>query len=441
MHDTERAAILERFDRIRERSRAFFRAIDDATYASRPIDLRHPFAFYEGHIPAFNVITLLRRGLGKPPVDEPLETLFARGIDPSSTDEVRQDVAWPSRAEIVAYAGAADRAVRDALANARLEDDSHPLLKNAEAVYCILEHEEMHHETLRYMRHNLPLASERIVLDQAAVGSKPLHRDCAWVEIRRGTAALGAARGAIRFGWDNEFGAQSIDVPPFEIQTHPVTNEEFLDFVEAGGYANQSLWSAEGWAWRTAAGVEHPHFWFSKGGVKFWRGRDGLTTLGPGWPVWVTHAEASAYARWSGARLPSEAEYHRAAYGTATGGERAYPWGDEEPDVTRGSFEIDRDDPVDVTAHPRGASAWGIEDLAGNGWEWTSTVFAPFPGFAPMPSYPQYSADFYDGAHFVMKGASPATDRTLMRRSFRNWFRGNYPYVFAKFRLARGAKS
>ncbi len=86
---------------------------------------------------------------------------------------------------------------------------------------------------------------------------------------------------------------------------------------------------------------------------------------------------------------------------------------------------------------PRGASAWGVRDLVGNGWEWTSTVFEPFPGFAPMPSYPQYSADFFDGKHYVLKGASPATAKELVRQSFRNWFRATYPYVYAKFRTVK----
>jgi len=94
-------------------------------------------------------------------------------------------------------------------------------------------------------------------------------------------------------------------------------------------------------------------------------------------------------------------------------------------------------DPIPVGSHPSGASAWGVQELIGNGWEWTSTIFAPFEGFTPMPSYPEYSADFFDGRHYVMKGASPATARALVRRSFRNWFRGNYPYVYAKFRTVK----
>jgi formylglycine-generating enzyme required for sulfatase activity len=154
-------------------------------------------------------------------------------------------------------------------------------------------------------------------------------------------------------------------------------------------------------------------------------------------PVYVTHDEAAAYARWKGGRLPTEGEFHHAAFGTPSGEERAHPWGDAVPDETRGNFDFAHWDPVAVGSYPAGASAWGIHDLVGNGWEWTSTTFAGFPGFTPMPSYREYSADFFDDAHFVLKGASPVTPRELIRRSFRNWFRPNYPYVFATFRCVR----
>jgi formylglycine-generating enzyme required for sulfatase activity len=134
--------------------------------------------------------------------------------------------------------------------------------------------------------------------------------------------------------------------------------------------------------------------------------------------------------------LPSEAQYHRAAFGTPEGEERDYPWGSEAPDATRGNFDFANWDPVPVGTYPNGASAWGVHDLVGNGWEWTSTPFAGFEGFEPMPTYRVYSAEFFDGRHFVMKGASPVTARHLVRRSFRNWFRPNYPYVYGTFRCA-----
>jgi formylglycine-generating enzyme required for sulfatase activity len=155
------------------------------------------------------------------------------------------------------------------------------------------------------------------------------------------------------------------------------------------------------------------------------------------WPVYVTHAEATAYARWRGARLPTEAEFQRAAYGTPEGGERPFPWGDAAPDERHGLFDFHGWDPAPAGSHPDGRSAWGVADLVGNGWEWTRTPFAPFPGFRPMASYPEYSADFFDGEHFVLKGASPATAIELLRPTFRNWFRPRYPYVYATFRCVR----
>lgn len=138
------------------------------------------------------------------------------------------------------------------------------------------------------------------------------------------------------------------------------------------------------------------------------------------WPVYVSHAEASAYARWKGRRLMTEAEWHRASEG-----------------ATPGHVDFAGFDPVPVGSCPETASIHGVQDVIGNGWEWTSTIFGPFAGFTPMRSYPEYSSDFFDGEHYVMKGASPATARELIRPSFRNWFRGNYPYVYAKFRTVR----
>ncbi|HEX3581404.1 MAG TPA: SUMF1/EgtB/PvdO family nonheme iron enzyme, partial [Thermoanaerobaculia bacterium] len=171
-------------------------------------------------------------------------------------------------------------------------------------------------------------------------------------------------------------------------------------------------------------------------GQWFWRGMFELIPLPLDWPVYAMQDEATAYAKWKGMRIPTEAEYHRAAFGTPSGDERSYPWGEELPDASRGNFDLSHWDPVPIGSYPNGASAWGVHDLVGNGWEWTSTEFGGFDGFEPMASYPVYSTDFFDGKHYVMKGASPATARHLVRRSFRNWFRPNYPYVYATFRCA-----
>jgi formylglycine-generating enzyme required for sulfatase activity len=156
--------------------------------------------------------------------------------------------------------------------------------------------------------------------------------------------------------------------------------------------------------------------------------------LPPDWPVYVSHAEASTYARWTGKSLPTEAQWQRAAYGSPKSELRAFPWGNANPTAAHGNFDFANWDPVSVFAHPQGASAFGVEDMLGNGWEWTSTVFAPFVGFEPFPFYRGYSADFFDGKHYVIKGASARTAACMLRSSFRNWFQPHYQYVYAGFR-------
>jgi formylglycine-generating enzyme required for sulfatase activity len=138
---------------------------------------------------------------------------------------------------------------------------------------------------------------------------------------------------------------------------------------------------------------------------------------------------------WRGKRLPTEAEFHRAALGGPNGTESRNPWGDVGPGNRYGNFDFAAWSPSPIGSHPAGFSRWGVGELVGNGWEWTDTLFAPFPGFAPyMKSYPDYSQDFFDGKHFVLKGASWATAAELIRPSFRNWYQAHYPHVFAKFR-------
>ena len=159
-------------------------------------------------------------------------------------------------------------------------------------------------------------------------------------------------------------------MPAFDVDVFPVTNRDFLSFVEAGH--------------------EPPHFWTRRDGTWLWRGMFEELPLPMSWPAWVTWQQADAYARWKGRRLPTEAEYHRAAFGNPAGGERTFPWGEDAPDddVRRGVFDFASYDPAPVGSCPAGASAWGVHDLIGNGWEWTSTIFTGFPGFEPMASYP-----------------------------------------------------
>jgi formylglycine-generating enzyme required for sulfatase activity len=410
----DRQALADWYRRNRQRSARLFALIGPEAYYDRPIPLRHPFVFYEGHLPAFSFLVVNERALAEQPVDISLEKIFERGIDPATVRDAgshaRSD--WPSKTEIEAFGRACDERVLAAIANAKIDNPGVPRLVGGQAVYTILEHEQMHHETLVYLLHQLSDAKKR--------PAKQTHRDTTpppndFVEIAAGTATLGARRDRITFGWDNEFDEHTVPVRAFAIQRFPVTNADYREFVKAGGPV--------------------PPFWIERDGEFRLRGVFEELPLPLSWPVYARHDDAQAYANWKGARLATEPEYHRAAFGTPAGSEQAFPWGAQPPDTEFGNFGFARYDPEPVDAHVTGASSWGVQDLIGNGWEWTSTVFAPFTGFEPMASYPQYSADFFDGKHYVMKGASPVTAPELIRRSFRNWFYGDYPYMYAKFRL------
>jgi ergothioneine biosynthesis protein EgtB len=286
------------------------------------------------------------------------------------------------------------------------------------------------------MWQRLPLEQKRRPLDyRPRVDGEVPNQE--WIDVPAGRATLGVNRGALPFAWDNETPSRVEDVTAFSIERHDVTNAAFLEFVEAGGYRNERWWRHEDWLWVQQERVQCPLFWERRDGTWQWRGMFDVVPLPPAWPVYVSHAEASAYASWRGLRLPTEAEFQRAASGNPGDGERLHPWGDASPDPAHGVFDFASWDPEPAGSHPAGRSAWGVDDLVGNGWEWTSTTFSPFPGFRPIPLYPEYSADFFDGEHFVMKGASPATAHELIRPSFRNWFRARYPYVYATFRCVR----
>ena len=442
--------LLERMREARERTDAIFRLLPPNSFYERPIAERHRLIFYLGHVEAFDW-NLLSGPLGITSRNPEFDKLFAFGIDPVGgglPTDVPSD--WPQIAHVEKY----NRVVREQIdAGLRHPSAAHAAdeaLASGELLQVAIEHRLMHAETLAYLLHGL--SPEKLIAPaNATAGSRsasspaPSQRMAA---ITEGIATLGQARrGADAFGWDNEFGEAKEFVPAFAIGAYPVTNGEYLKFVEAGGYAAEEYWKAEDWAWQRGTKLEHPHFWrrrssdgngaaSSSGAGAHWgyRSMFGEIDLPLAWPVYVSHAEASAYARWAGKKLPTEAQWHRAAYGQQGGGERSYPWGEQWPDASRGNFHHERWDAAPVDAHPAGASAFGVFDLLGNGWEWTSSIFGPLPGFEARAFYPGYSANFFDGKHFVMKGGSARTDACMLRRSFRNWFQPHYPYVYATFR-------
>jgi gamma-glutamyl hercynylcysteine S-oxide synthase len=442
--------LLERLSDARSQSDALFSLVRSYARYERPIPERHRIVFYIGHLEAFDWNLLNGSAFGIESVYPELDKLFAFGIDPLGgglPTDVPSD--WPSLDAVYEYVSNIRHALDQQLAAANPEEQTRNGFPLHTLLNVAIEHRLMHVETLAYMLHQLPLnmkvwtGAGRGKLANIG-GTAVEHR---MVEIPAGAVTLGIPRSSENFGWDNEYDAHVVDVPGFEIDRYKVTNRQYLEFMAAGGYETRAFWDDEGWSWKSAHDVSHPLFWKNENGR--WRYRamfdeiefdetsfDDVPSV-LDWPVYVSQAEATAYARWAGKSLPTEAEWQRAAYGAPAGHSRTYPWGDEAPSAQRGNFDFQRWDPTPVNSFPEGQSAFGVHDMLGNGWEWTSTVFGPFPGFKPFPFYRGYSADFFDGKHFVIKGGSARTAACMLRSSFRNWFQAHYQYVYAGFRCVR----
>jgi ergothioneine biosynthesis protein EgtB len=425
--------LLERLSEARLRTDRLFDILKSDSLYERPIPERHRIMFYVGHLEAFDWNLLSGRLLGVKAFHAEFNKLFAFGIDPVGgglPNDQPED--WPAISEVNRYVNdirsSLDKGLERVLSGPAAGYEFSPSL----LLNVAIEHRLMHAETLAYMFHQLPF--DRKIPQSQAAPPQQHSPEVQMIEIPTGIANLGLSRNDRKFGWDNEYEQRTVEVPAFAIDKFMVSNGEYLEFMKRGGYEDRSLWSDADWQWRTTQNISHPVFWTLLNDQWFWRGMFEATPLPPDWPVYVSHAEASAYARWAGKALPTEAQWHRAAYGSANNGEREYPWGKQYPTAKLGNFDFERWDPAPVSAYPAGESALGVSGLLGNGWEWTATEFGPFSGFEPFPFYRGYSADFFDGKHYVMKGGSPRTAACMLRPSFRNWFQSHYQYVYAGFR-------
>jgi gamma-glutamyl hercynylcysteine S-oxide synthase len=418
-----RHPLLERLDEARRVTDALFGVVKAEHLYDRPIPERHRIVFYIGHLEAFDRNLFDQRLFDLPSPNAEYDQLFAFGIDPVDgglpTDQPSD---WPTLDDIHAYRDRLRADIDACFDPIRLA--AHPIDADQSATQLLevaIEHRLMHAETLAYMLHQLPVDRKIAPSDARAARTSKTPLTHQSMRIPAGDVTLGLSRDSGLFGWDNEFGEVRADVPAFEMDRYMVTNGDYLRFMDAGGYTNRALWTDADWQWKEEQHIAHPAFWV-RDEASGWRLRTMFDTidLPPDWPVYVSFAEANAYARWQGKTLPTEAQWQRAASGA--------------PHVAEGNFDFRLWDPSPVQAHPENASAFGVEGQFGNGWEWTSTTFAPLEGFEPFPFYLGYSANFFDGKHFIIKGGSPRTAACMLRPSFRNWFQGHYQYVYAGFR-------
>jgi ergothioneine biosynthesis protein EgtB len=397
--------------------------LDESDWMGPRLSIVNPLLWEIGHLGWFQELWTLRHARGQPPLLAQGDALYDSA---KVAHETRWDLPLLTRSEVLVYL---EEVLRRALCVLGTAPD--------EAGYfhrLALFHEDMHGEAFIYTRQTLGNRAPLFCKGSAAGEAGPLAGD---VEIPGGQLMLGAGREE-PFVFDNEKWAHPVQVAPFSIARAPVTNEQFAEFVAAGGYRDDRRWSAEGWRWRALSGAEHPVYWRrAEGGRWLVRRFQDLVPLPPHHPVdHVCWFEADAYCRWAGRRLPTEAEWELAA---STPAKRRFPWGDDPPDQDNANLDALAGGPVDVGCYPSGDSYYGCRQMIGNVWEWTASDFQPYPGFLADP-YKEYSEPWFATSHKVLRGGCWATRARLLRNTWRNFYPPDRRDVLAGFRTCAGGQ-
>ena len=386
--------------------------------------LMSPLVWDLGHIAAFEDLWLCHRAGGLAPLRSDLMDVY----DAAETPRARRgELPLLGLADALDYMDAVRGRALRVLERADLAD------RRAQLWEMTLQHEHQHNETMLQCVQlaDAPLYS----LSPAPFVPAPPLEGPAMARVEAGPFVMGA--GADGFAYDNERPRHEVDVAAFEIDRLPVSNAGYLEFVEDGGYRRPELWTDAGWAWRAEAAAERPLFWTADGREQRFDRRDPIE---PSLPVMhVSWFEADAFARWAGKRLPTEAEWEKAAaWAPDASAPRTFPWGDEPPTTDRANLDQLAFGPLPVGCHPAGASAYGVLGLLGDAWEWTAGDFAGYPGFRAHP-YREYSEVFFGAGLKVLRGGSWATRPSVARNSFRNWDFPERRQIFSGFRCARDA--
>jgi iron(II)-dependent oxidoreductase len=418
------SALARELREARRHTLGLLEGLDDDQLAVPRLPTLNPFLWGAGHIAWFQELWTLRHLHGERPWRADGDRLYDSA---KVAHELRWDLPLPSRAETLRSMAEVLERVLERLAGAELTREQRYF--HLLAIF----HEDMHAEAWVCALQTLALpAPARAREEPPAAG--PLAGD---VELPGGAFLLGSPRGA-DFVFDNEKWEHQVELAPFRIARAPVTQAEFAAFVEEKGYARRELWSEAGWSWRQRERAEAPSTWRRDGREWLRRAFDRWLPLEPHRPVLhVSWHEADAWCRWAGRRLPSEAEWERAATLETDPGrqsKRAHPWGQAEPAPDRAWLDLRGSGCADVAALERGDSAAGCRQMIGNVWEWVADDFLPYPGFSPDP-YLEYSQPWF-GTHKVLRGGSFATRSRLIRSSYRNFFTPERRDILAGFRTA-----
>ena len=423
-----RARVAGLLTAARARSTALTEVVDDADLVAQHSPLMSPLVWDLAHIGSQEELWLVRDVGGRDPLRPEIDGLYD-AFQHSRASRVELPLLGPTEAR--AYVAEVRDKALDTLERTPL--NGRRLVEHGFAFGMIVQHEQQHAETM-LATHQLRAGEPVLRADPPPAGRALPVRE---VLVPAGPFTMGTSTEP--WALDNERPAHSVELPAFVIDAAPVSNGEYAEFIAAGGYTDRRWWSADGWAHRERAGLVAPRFWDRDADGTWFRRRFGVVEPVPAdEPVLhVCWHEADAYARWAGKRLPTEAEWEKAArFDPASGRTRRFPWGDDDPTPEHANLGQRHLQPAPVGAYPAGASPLGVHQLMGDVWEWTSSGWHPYPGFEVFP-YPEYSQVFFGGDYRVLRGGSFGTDPAAVRGTFRNWDVPIRRQIFAGFRCAR----
>ena len=424
--ETTLQRVEERLGSVRDRTLELVATIDEAVLERRPDQIMSPLAWDVGHIAAYEELWISRRIGGRESLHPELEALYDAAETPRPA---RAALPFLRGEDCLAYLAAVREATLEVLGDAGRHGSSE-LLRDGFVVDLVAEHEAQHTETMLQALQMMPAGSYRPELRAALPAAGATGGP---VAVPAGAFAMGAEETG--FAYDCERPRHARRHGAFLVDRVPATNGRHLEFIADGGYERRELWSADGWRWRTETGAVAPLYWESDGGGWLVRRFDRLEPVAPDLPVChVSWHEAEAHARWAGGRLPTEAEWERAAaWEPATGRSRRVPWGDGDAEG-RANLDQRAFGAAPAGAYPDGAAPCGALGMLGDVWEWTSTAFDGYPGFRAFP-YREYAEVFFGDRYRVLRGGSWATRSAVARTTFRNWDLPERRQIFAGFRV------
>ncbi len=407
-------SIAHRLEAVRARTMLLVEQLSDEALNTVHSPLMSPIVWDLGHIATFEDLWLAHSAFGATMLRERLGDVY----DPNAAPRrERGGLPYLHSEDAFRYMDEVRGRVLDLLGRADLSAGSTPLLRDAFVFEMVLRHEQQHTETI--LQTLQLMTSDEYVPPRRRALPEPEPLDADMALVPAGPFEMGAdVRG---FAYDNERPRHVRDVGAFRIDRAPVTNGEFIEFIEDGGYERRDCWSTEGWAWRTAEGGGAPAYWQRDGGRWLVRSFSEWSEVDPALPVChVSWFEADAFARWAGKRLPTESEWEKAAAGSRTG----------DANLDQLAFAC-----APAGAFAAGRSDFGIRQALGDVWEWTASGFDAYAGFEAFP-YPEYSQDFFGGPFKVLRGGSWATQAGAVTTTFRNWDYPRRRQIFAGFRCA-----